>query len=50
MSDYAAPSDPIPFWINHSGILGKPAYGQIHRTLKLLRSKKYLKRLHRKKN
>jgi hypothetical protein len=50
MSDYAAPSDPKPFWIDRSGILGKPAFAQIHRTLKQLRSKKYLKRLHRKKN
>jgi cellulase (glycosyl hydrolase family 5) len=50
MTDYAAPSDAKPSWIDRSGILGKPAFGQVHRALKQLRSKKYLKRLHRKKN
>ena len=45
MSDYPDPKDPSPAWFFHSGILGRPAFGQVHRALKQLRSKKYLKKL-----
>lgn len=49
MRDYADPADPNPPWMDHSGILGRPAFGQVHRALKQLRSKKYLKKLLRRK-
>jgi hypothetical protein len=43
LRDYADPADPQPDWQNHSGILGRPAYGQVRRMLKQLRNKKHPK-------
>jgi hypothetical protein len=42
--DYVGGSDPMPGWQMHSGILNRP-FGKVRRTLKQLRSRKYLKKL-----